>query len=854
MFRTEHVAIACLASLLAASPVRGQVDEEIRLQDRVTWKNPAGLVLTAIGTIIDEKEDSILIKTSLTEFPIKRSAIQGAIRRRNLPDAIYKALAKEAAGPGNDKERAARHLKIGLFCARPHPALEGEAPLPGKAFPHLYKAVQIDPRLVEAYPYLLDALARAREARGDERAKGVDLEEEADIFMLAKAGGFSHPEIDFRTAEILRFSVGRLDEAASIYEKLIVPAPGALRNRSIERRARRALAEIQAARGDMDGVLRIFAMDSNGNFEALYESACIRLNRGTPEDRVEARKLLEKAKEIQPDFPGIPRALAALDFLDGKTAQSRERLRRIVENGESDPGLLVDLAIVESASGMFAKAMKRLNGVIGDGGPPAAPAPAATAAPSAPGTDPAAPAGDAGNTPADPSTGTDAGSAAPKEEAVSVPLDPEMSRAYLARGQILEYRGNPGGALAEYRKAAAANPASGTAALFLASAIARSGDAARAREILAGIMKDHSDRKGLFAAYARVLADIEAADGQGKKALNLLEYAAGIEPGDPLLQRRLGLLLLDLGEKDRAQGHIEAAQKALPRDPTLVASLACLKYRSGAYEDAVRLFKSCIGIVPVAEPKEGKAAPPVPAIRRYADGGLAQAQDVLNLEVWTDDFNRPAGDEIARNWREAESFGVSIAVRDDHLLFSGQQANDPGGVTMIAREEPAENVERLSARLRFDAGSGRVRAGIRLESIDGRGGPPSAGLVFFRDYDGKLRFARKTTRSGWEDGVPTTEKEAVKGKPWFPGDAVWPAGNDFHALSIRRSGGSASAFDLAIDGTPVALNIPIEGLRGKLFSVGISGQTEAVGTAYKFEADDFRLFRLREVTKGEVKR
>jgi hypothetical protein len=181
------------------------------------------------------------------------------------------------------------------------------------------------------------------------------------------------------------------------------------------------------------------------------------------------------------------------------------------------------------------------------------------------------------------------------------------------------------------------------------------------------------------------------------------------------------------------------------------------------------------------------------------------------------------------------------------VVFQGQQANDPSGVTLLVREEPAEHVERLSVRLRFDAGSGPVRAGIRIESVEARGGPPTAGLVFFRDHDGTLRYAKKTTRGGWEDAQPTPDQDPQKGKPVYAGNIKWPAGTDFHTLLIRKGSTSqaSSTFDLLLDGQPVAQNVVVEGLRGKTFQVGVSGQVEALGTAYRFEADDFRLYRQK---------
>ena len=538
---------------------------------------------------------------------------------------------------------------------------------------------------------------------------------------------------------------------------------------------------------------------------------------------------------------------------------------------------------MEIQAGRFESALKRLDEVLGEpiddsgaapaaGGAPQEPAPSAPAAPAPagevtpgsflPGGSP--PAGEASKAPTAPAPAVPvpAGEVVPVPAAPAIPMiqpsgprDPERSRAYLARGFILQCRGRHAAALGQYRRAYASDPSSGTAAIAAAGGELQAGNGPGARAILGGLIQLNADRRGLFAAYARILADVEMAEGKARKALSLLEYAAGIEPNDPILQKKIGVLLLELGETDRAAAHLDAARRQIPKDPSLLNALGCLRYQRGEFEDAVKLFREVQGSIPVPEAREGKVPPPVPPDRLYADRAVQLSQDALQMEVWTDDFNRGTGEELARSWREVESYGITVSIQDGKVLFAGQQANDPTGVTLIQRDEAADNVDRISVRLRFDAQSGRVRAGIRLESFDARGATPSAGLVFFRDYDGILRYARKTTRSGWEDGQSVPEKDQGRNKPFFPGSMKWPDDGAYHTLFIRRSlAGSSTAFDLLLDGKPVALNIVVDGLRAKNYNVGVSGQAEALGAAYRFEVEDFRLYRIREITKREIQR
>ncbi|MGH9361570.1 MAG: hypothetical protein ACRD2T_06605, partial [Thermoanaerobaculia bacterium] len=307
-----------------------------------------------------------------------------------------------------------------------------------------------------------------------------------------------------------------------------------------------------------------------------------------------------------------------------------------------------------------------------------------------------------------------------------------------------------------------------------------------------------------------------------------------------------------------AYGHLDAARKLIEgRDPPLMNALGCYHYRRGEHEQSAKLFETVKGLLPRPTASGGKPAPPPPPERLYAELGEALSNDARRLEVWLDDFNRDPSGDIARNWRELESFGIAVSVRDGKLLFEGTQANDPTGVTMAVRDEPVENCERVSVRLRFEPSAGPVRAGVRLESAETRGGPPSAGLVFFRDRDGTLSFARKTTRSGWEDARPTGEAPP-KDKLVFPGGVKWPEDGQFHALTIRRSAGvssqASSTFDLLFDAQPIAQNVAVEGIRGKVFLVGVSGQVEALGVPYRFEADDFRLYRPRAIDVRSTQR
>jgi hypothetical protein len=238
----------------------------------------------------------------------------------------------------------------------------------------------------------------------------------------------------------------------------------------------------------------------------------------------------------------------------------------------------------------------------------------------------------------------------------------------------------------------------------------------------------------------------------------------------------------------------------------------------------------------------------VSATRLYAERGLAAVLDTRELETWEDGFGREDGEEIQRGWLKYENYGIRVTLRDGAVLFAGTQANEAEGVTRLYREVDAGDAERVSARLRIPAGA-RVRAGIRLETPEDAVG---VGLVLFRDFDGGVRFAVKTTRSDWEEVKPTTDQDPALGKLIFPGTVRWPDDSRYHTLVIRRAEAEKSGrgLDLLLDGDHVARNVPLGdlGRRTKVLRVGVSGQAEALGASYTFEVDDFRVYRRRSTT------
>ncbi len=788
-------------------------DEEIRPRDTIIFRNTAGFEETMVGDIISEKFDSVEFRQSAGgTVTLPRANIVTIIARRT-PEEVYKTKRSRVPDVGADPATRARaNLALGLWCRTPHPRLRGEPPAPDRAWGHLLKAVQLDPGLHDAYPHLLDLLAGRRESAADPNDI-VLINDEVAIYTLAAQGGFRHPEIDFRMGELyLRMDLK--NNAASRFEAVISsPEP---MNHSLVRRARHYLSRIYLSRDEARRALELYDPESvtaaatgsgavdaaavDAAFERVYLGARVLLNRGDPEDRARAREYLEKAAELQPDYAGVALQLAAIGFLEGELQRAHDRLMRTITIAPDDPALHSAFGLVLLERGRFDRAESELR------------------------------------------TALDRITALRGTRWWEASYSRVESQSRIGLGLIHEHRGRLADAVIEYELALRAVPGSAVAALHLAGALAATGREDDAAKLLESSVRDRSDDAALFAANARALADIALRRGDEEEALLLLGYAVDLQESDPALNRKLAHVLLRKDRLEAARTHLEAASTVDPENPELLCALGYLHYTRGDMQTAEEAFRKVIKLVPRPKRKSDGTGPPVPGARLYAEQGLARILDTYNLEVWHDRFAREDADEIQRGWLKHENFGVRISIRDGAIVFSGTQTNDADGVTKLYRDVDVGDVERLSVRIRVPEGS-RVRAGLRMETTEDTG----IGLVLFRDFDGVVRFATKTTRSDWEDAKPTGETDPSRGRLIFAGGVPWPDDGQYHTLEVRQDDDRRGRYDLLLDDTIVAQNVSIGsfGRRTKVIQVGVSGQVERLGETCEFSADDFRIFRKR---------
>ncbi|MBI4585239.1 MAG: tetratricopeptide repeat protein [Planctomycetes bacterium] len=826
-FKKIHPLLLLFFSALSASSAvnplllsQEAAEDEIRPYAHITFLSAAGTTEQLTGRILSETLEKIEIeRISEAGVPSGRIALEASrvkeIVRSRTAQQVYEAKVKrllrtEASAP----ERAKARLELGLWCLAPHPQNAGAAPAPDQAFGHLLKAAQLDPKLHAAYPPLLDLLAVRRLARE------AVADQELEVYFLAEAGGYRHPEISIRLGEVY-LEMGLPDQAMKQFGAVLKDGSEPV-NASLQQRARRYLAKIFLARGESDKALKLYWPEAGDAgkpeaFEKYYRSAWFLLSRGRAADRSQARAFLEEARKLQPDYPGVPLQLSALDFVEGKLQSAENRLKHNASLAPDSPDYACALGFVLLERGKFKNAEEQLRKTL---------------------TLLEAKAGKGAGAPGLGILGDDE-SIAP-------------CQAHLGLGLLFEYRGNAPVAAEEYRQAQEiarqAWPLGTPVPTFLmARALLQSKEADKARKILEDLIKSQPDDPGVLAAFSRSLADVEIAGGSEHQAYRLLDQGTYLENGDPFLQRKLGVLLLRKGQLDGAFPYLSLAREAGVDQPETWCALGYYHYRKNELDEAEKAFKKVLALVPrPPKPSKDEPPPPVPPARLYAERGLALVTDARTLEVWEDNFERDTGEEIHRGWLKYENFGIRITLKNGQIVFAGTQENAADGVTKLYREMDARDVVRVSARLRFDQGAagGRVRAGIRIETTERDVG---AGLVFFRDVDGALKASVKTTRSNWEDLMPSPEKDPSQGKLVYAAEKKWPDDGAFHTLMIREADPAAKGkgYDLLFDGEPAAWNVQVGGLgrAAKVLNVGISGQTDALGTAYRFEADDFRVFR-----------
>jgi tetratricopeptide (TPR) repeat protein len=808
----------------AAAPAPG--DEEIRPFDRILLAN--GRELEGIIASPDaELAERIEIRTvEGAQITVPRSDVQSIVPRQTS-EQVYGKVRQRVRLVREPEARSRAELELALWCKTPRPELGGAQPMAGAAAEHLRNALAANPALHDAYPHMIAVLAE----KGDPADLGeADIEEELRVALLAEAGGYEDPELDFRLGVLFARQLADPDLAVRHLEKVVASGHD---NRGQTRRARSLLADLYRRAGTPEKAFSLYRAilvepeTDPVNFEPLLELALLEMQKGASGFPA-ARALLLKAQAIQPEFSDILGHLGAMDYHEGNITGAEKHLRALLGRDQGSFEARLALSLVHARRGLYGQAEKELRALLGEA-PPA-----------------------------------------------------ERARIHLGLGSIAEARGQHDAALGQYREALSVEPGgpvSVEANLALGFLLARGGGGEEARRIAEELLKRYPDNLAIFAAGSRLLGEAALAGGQDGEAINHFEQAVEVEGRDPTQLEQAGILSLRAGRLDAGYELLSRVEKlGVEERPDTVNGLAYYYYQRGDRARAEELFRK----VASRAVRDRRAAQETPQ-RAYARSGLDLLEDLESLEVWTADFAGPDGPTL-NGWVETERFGVEISRKDGAIVLSGAQAKEPEGLTVVTLERPVEvrSFERIAATV--GGLSGDVRVALRLEGHSATGA--SAGIVFYKDIDGLMRFQTKTTRGDWTHGEPTTaeapkpagsggtEARGTQTKLVYPGTTRWPDGGGSHVLEIRRSRegrssvraagastplrsrstSSATRFDLLLDGAPVAENVDVTGLGGQTYEVGISGQTDAVEKSYTIVVEDFKVYRKRSRAEKRERR
>ncbi len=346
-----------------------------------------------------------------------------------------------------------------------------------------------------------------------------------------------------------------------------------------------------------------------------------------------------------------------------------------------------------------------------------------------------------------------------------------------------------------------------------------------------------------FSECAILLGDAALRRGDGAEARRWLAYAAETDSGDFELLLRLGCAhLAEGGDLVRARRALEQAHELDAIHQDVRNALGCLEYRSGNLEIARRWFTGVIGEYEEKMLDESKP----PKTLAYALRGIQLVEGVLDEELWVDSFDRE-GSSILNNWVEQETFGVTMSLQGGAATFDGTQAYEADGLTVLHRALDPEELSRFRCRIRLSRGADKTRVALRFENMDG-----TEGIVFFRDLDGVMAFAENSKREfeahrPKEEASPdgATPKDSDEADdPFDMQRAVWKADAKWHVLEVRLDPKQPGKAELYFDGVRVARNVKIPGRGRAGLRCGVSGQA-ALGVPYRFEVDDFEVFRRR---------
>ncbi|MFM1748079.1 MAG: hypothetical protein RLZZ188_1745 [Verrucomicrobiota bacterium] len=625
---------------------------------------------------------------------------------------------------------------------------------------HLRETLRRDP----GNPPALAASARISLTRGDPKSAVATLERLRTLHPMLPQAGYELALAYTATGDPLR--------AEKLLEEVAKTAP-ALREAALAR------AELSLRRGDHSGagaILEPLARENPDLPAARALLAAARWGEGRHDEAIALCLELERALPTDPQAPywrGI--ILAA----QGRAEEARRALERARELAPENFAILERLVEVEVAAGQMAAAIERLEAEMNSPSPRLETALLLARIRSISGN---------------------------SEEAERI-LVAAIGRhegspvAHYALALLRHTSGRDALALTSARRALELQPRSAAAALLVAKLLERQGDTEAARAAYETVLTLKPDDPGVLTALASLLL---LAPSEPVRARALAERAYALRPEAPAIAGALGSVLRAAGEEVRALPLLRAAAQALPANGRLQLELALTLLATGDDEGARAGFRRVLDALPpgteVQTAREALAVlelpvdpPPYDALpmlsRRIATGHGDPATrlrlaSILAKQGKLDDALRHLESALA----SAPSHAGSALLAARILADAGRPADAIARLKSARAGAPGDGrLNRALGRLILDETSDHPWALGLLEEA-ARGGPADAAGAFdlARALYANGRIAESLQRL---DAIPAAELSVVRASEFAAFQAAARAAEDISAGTSKGTAG-----------------------------------------------------------------
>ncbi len=235
----------------------------------------------------------------------------------------------------------------------------------------------------------------------------------------------------------------------------------------------------------------------------------------------------------------------------------------------------------------------------------------------------------------------------------------------------------------------------------------RKGEHAKAEALLRDVLAQEPDHPDALHLLGLSLHGA----GQHEAALELIERAIAVRPGEAMFHANAGAVALALGAEDRAADHQQRAIAADPGYADAYNNLAVLRERQGRLEEAVMLLEKAVALEPEHARAYGNLGNVLRRLGRFEDA-LEAYRRALRIDPTLAEVYTGLGNALRHLERPDDAVAAyREAIRRD----SGRaEAHCSLGAALAARgltEEAAEALDRAIA-LRPDPRFRIIRAGL----------------------------------------------------------------------------------------------------------------------------------------------